>query len=108
MLETIITAVISVITALGGVELIKYRNTKKSAAKAAEWNVADSVYERHSKIMEEHDKKFQELRGQINTLQERVLEMTAEKDKLKFEIEVKSLQTCEVRGCKERKPPGAY
>jgi len=115
MLETVITVVATLVTALGGVELVKFLNTRKAArqvaatsAKSEEWNVAEKIYERHEGMLEAKSKKIEELYHEIGKLKEEKLTLTAEKNDLLLTNKMLLMQKCEVRGCANRKPPSEY
>lgn len=104
-METTIISVASIITALGGVEFVKFlfnrrQQSRKSEIEAAhsEFSLAkESISFLHEEMKKNHD--------EIMHLQQEVLELTRDKSKLEAEL---SLKLCEKRGCTMREPQTGY
>lgn len=123
--EIIITAG-SVITSLGGFELVKWIVNRKSNERVAEAN-ADSVelkndidefhflkerIEFKDKQLIEKEERFMKQTEHVMSLNKQLLEQTIENGKLQAEVSAlraeRKMKLCEVRSCGEREPQSGY
>lgn len=104
-METTLISIASVLTALGGVEFVKYFFSRSSHSKAVKIETArqefNFVKESILFLQEEMTRNHQE----IKRLQDLVLQLTREKGLLEGELQLKR---CERRKCLEREPQSGY
>lgn len=105
----------SFITAMGGIEFVKWwfnRNTyarkAKVGVKADEQSLYAKQIEWYEKRLAERDAKVDTIYRELRESQTRELGLIEEKNKLELEKQLLLYQKCEVRGCGSRKPPGDY
>jgi hypothetical protein len=121
-IETIIT----VIGALGGLELVKFlyqslanrktdRRREIASAEKEEVNVQSDeienlikLQEHHNKLIDAKDSKISELRDRIRDFRDKELEMARKMNEKDLEIQLMKIYKCEIRGCAQRKPPSDY
>lgn len=72
---------------------------------AAEWK---KCYEEERKVEEELDRKIDQLYKEKEQDRERIRDLQSKNVKLELENQALNFKKCEVRGCKERKPPSDY
>lgn len=72
---------------------------------AAEWK---ELYEKKEAKVHELDTKIDQLYVEKNEDRERIRDLQSKNVKLELENQALNFRKCEVRGCKERKPPGDY
>lgn len=104
-METTLISIASIVTAFGGIELIKYFANRRSIQKSAEIEAAHQEFNFAKEsiifLQEEMTRHHQE----IKQLQEQVLQLTREKGVLEGEL---SLKRCERRNCGNRQPQNGY
>ncbi len=104
-MESTLLSIASVVTAFGGIELIKYLANRRSHQKTAEIEAAHQEFNFAKEsilfLQEEMTKHHQE----IKQLQDQVLQLTREKGLLEGEL---SLKRCERRNCSSRQPQNGY
>lgn len=124
--STIITSAITMITALGGLEFLKWLWTRKSKARlaAAEANAAELKAEKDEyyllrerlQFMNEQiiakDKRYDEQTEFLRGIQMKLNEQITENGLLKAELaELKAeraMKLCQVRNCPNREPQSGY
>lgn len=72
---------------------------------AAEWK---ELYEKKEAKVHELDTKINQLYVEKNEDRERIRDLQSKNVKLELENQSLNFKKCEVRGCKERKPPSDY
>jgi chromosome segregation ATPase len=72
---------------------------------AAEWK---ELYEKKEAKVHELDTKIDQLYVEKNEDRERIRDLQSKNAKLELENQALNFKKCEVRGCKERKPPSDY
>lgn len=72
---------------------------------AAEWK---KCYEEERKVEEELNRKIDQLYKEKEQDRERIRDLQSKNVKLELENQALNFKKCEVRGCKERKPPSDY
>lgn len=72
---------------------------------AAEWK---ELYEKKEAKAHELDTKIDQLYVEKNEDRERIRDLQSKNVKLELENQALNFKKCEVRGCKERKPPSDY
>lgn len=72
---------------------------------AAEWK---ELYEKKDAKVHELDTKIDQLYVEKNEDRERIRDLQSKNVKLELENQSLNFKKCEVRGCKERKPPSDY
>ena len=72
---------------------------------AAEWK---ELYEKKEAKVHELDIKIDQLYLEKNEDRERIRDLQAKNAKLELENQALNFKKCEVRGCKDRKPPSNY
>lgn len=72
---------------------------------AAEWK---ELYEKKEAKVHELDTKIGQLYVEKNEDRERIRDLQSKNVKLELENQSLNFKKCEVRGCKERKPPSDY
>ena len=72
---------------------------------AAEWK---ELYEKREAKVHELDTKIDQLYVEKNEDRERIRDLQSKNVKLELENQALNFKKCEVRGCKERKPPSDY
>lgn len=72
---------------------------------AAEWK---ELYEKKEAKIHELDTKIDQLYVEKNEDRERIRDLQSKNVKLELENQSLNFKKCEVRGCKERKPPSDY
>lgn len=72
---------------------------------AAEWK---ELYEKKEAKVHELDTKIDQLYVEKNEDRERIRDLQSKNVKLELENQALNFKKCEVRGCKERKPPSDY
>lgn len=72
---------------------------------AAEWK---DLYEKKEAKVHELDTKIDQLYVEKNEDRERIRDLQSKNVKLELENQSLNFKKCEVRGCKERKPPSDY
>ena len=72
---------------------------------AAEWK---ELYEKKEAKVHELDTKIDQLYVEKNEDRERIRDLQSKNVKLELENQALNFKKCEVRGCKERKPPSGY
>lgn len=72
---------------------------------AAEWK---ELYEKKEAKVHELDTKIDQLYVEKNEDRERIRDLRSKNVKLELENQALNFKKCEVRGCKERKPPSDY
>lgn len=72
---------------------------------AAEWK---ELYEKKEAKVHELDTKIDQLYVEKNEDRERIRDLQSKNVKLELENQSLNFKKCEVRGCKERKPPSDY
>lgn len=109
------STIIMIIGALGGLEFFKwvvnrkaYARKENANAKDAELNVHEKQIERYETRLATRDAKVDAIYKELREEQKRNLDLIEKVNKLEFDIEVLTLQKCEVRGCPKRQPPGVY
>lgn len=123
---TIITSVVSLLAALGGLEFLKWLWTRKSKARmaAAEADAAELKAEKDEyyllrerlQFMDERiiakDKRYDEQTEFLRGIQIKLNEQITENGLLKAEIaELKAeraMKLCQVRNCQKREPQSGY
>lgn len=123
---TIITSVVSLLVALGGLELLKWWWTRKSKARiaAAEADAAELKAEKDEyyllrerlQFMDERiiakDKRYDEQTEFLRGIQIKLNEQITENGLLKAELaELKAeraMKLCQVRNCTKREPQSGY
>lgn len=121
-----ITTVVTVVTALGGFEGVKWLINRKSNARMAQASAEASelkneVDEFHflrerleykDKVLMEKEQRFVEQTELVRQLNRQLLDATIENGKLQAEISrlnaERAMKLCERRGCKERQPQSGY
>lgn len=71
----------------------------------AEWK---ELYEKKEAKVHELDTKIDQLYVEKNEDRERIRDLQSKNVKLELENQALNFKKCEVRGCKERKPPSDY
>ena len=72
---------------------------------AAEWK---KCYEEERKVEEELNRKIDQLYKEKEQDRERIRDLQSKNVKLELENQALNFKKCEVRGCKDRKPPSDY
>lgn len=72
---------------------------------AAEWK---ELYEKKEAKVHELDTKIDQLYVEKNEDRERIRDLQSKNAKLELENQALNFKKCEVRGCKDRKPPSDY
>lgn len=72
---------------------------------AAEWK---ELYEKKEAKVHELDTKIDQLYVEKNEDREHIRDLQSKNVKLELENQALNFKKCEVRGCKERKPPSDY
>ena len=72
---------------------------------AAEWK---ELYEKKEAKVHELDTKIDQLYVEKNEDRERIRDLQSKNVKIELENQSLNFKKCEVRGCKERKPPSDY
>lgn len=72
---------------------------------ASEWK---ELYEKKEAKVHELDIKIDQLYLEKNEDRERIRDLQAKNAKLELENQALNFKKCEVRGCKDRKPPSNY
>lgn len=72
---------------------------------ASEWK---ELYEKEEAEVHELDIKIDQLYLEKNEDRERIRDLQAKNAKLELENQALNFKKCEVRGCKDRKPPSNY
>lgn len=72
---------------------------------AAEWK---ELYEKKEAKVHELDTKIDQLYVEKNEDRKRIRDLQSKNVKLELENQALNFKKCEVRGCKERKPPSDY
>lgn len=72
---------------------------------AVEWK---KCYEEERKVEEELNRKIDQLYKEKEQDRERIRDLQSKNVKLELENQALNFKKCEVRGCKERKPPSDY
>ena len=72
---------------------------------AAEWK---KCYEEERKVEEELNRQIDQLYKEKEQDRERIRDLQSKNVKLELENQALNFKKCEVRGCKERKPPSDY
>ena len=72
---------------------------------AAEWK---ELYEKKEAKVHELDTRIDQLYVEKNEDRERIRDLQSKNVKLELENQALNFKKCEVRGCKERKPPSDY
>ena len=72
---------------------------------AAEWK---ELYEKKEAKVHELDTKIDQLYVEKDEDRERIRDLQSKNVKLELENQALNFKKCEVRGCKERKPPSDY
>ena len=72
---------------------------------ASEWK---ELYEKKEAKVHELDIKIDQLYLEKNEDRERIRDLQAKNAKLELENQALNFKKCEVRGCKDRKPPSKY
>lgn len=72
---------------------------------AAEWK---ELYEKKEAKVHELDTKIDQLYVEKNEDRDRIRDLQSKNVKLELENQALNFKKCEVRGCKERKPPSDY
>ena len=124
--STIITSAITMITALGGLEFLKWLWTRKSKARlaAAEANAAESKAEKEEyyllrerlefmdKQMIEKEQRFNEQTNLLRDTNRQLLEQIKENGLLSAKIasleSERAMKLCQVRNCAKREPQSGY
>jgi Ulp1 family protease len=111
MVETAIT----VLGALGGFEFIKYLINRKTEKRKSDSEADNNDIVNIIQLTNHHDTRIKEKEEKIDSLYIRirdynaqVLDLTKQLNEKDLEIQLIKIQKCEVRGCKERKPPSGY
>ncbi|MCD8286206.1 MAG: hypothetical protein LUD50_03150 [Clostridia bacterium] len=110
--QEIVTALVAVMTALGGWEAIKYLINRKSNARknnaeasGAEFAVLKEMVEFLSKQLAEKEERFADQTQRLRDTQSDLMKVTREK----AELELKEQRYhCEVAHCPNRQPPNGY
>lgn len=109
------TIIAAIIASLGGREFFTwlanrkaYARKENASAKDAELSVHEKQIERYEQRLAQRDAKVDAIYKELREEQKRNLDLIEKVNKLEFDIEVLTLQKCEVRGCPDRKPPGVY
>mgnify|MGYP000348694086 CR=1 FL=1 len=100
---------------IGAFQFYDSKKRKEAAAKkaeaenitqyAAEWK---ELYEKKEAKVHELDTKIDQLYVEKNEDRERIRDLQSKNVKLELENQSLNFKKCEVRGCKERKPPSDY
>jgi peptidoglycan hydrolase CwlO-like protein len=109
------TIIAAIIASLGGREFFNwlanrkaYARKENASAKDAELSVHEKQIERYEQRLAQRDAKVDAIYRELREEQKRNLELIEKVNKLELDIEVQSLQKCEIRGCEKRQPPSAY
>lgn len=109
------TIIAAIVASLGGREFFTwlanrkaYARKENASAKDAELSVHEKQIERYEQRLAQRDAKVDAIYKELREEQKRNLDLIEKVNKLEFDIEVLTLQKCEVRGCANRKPPGIY
>lgn len=109
------STIITIIGALGGLEFFKWMVNRKAYARKENANAEDAELNVHEKQMERYEQRLAQRDAKVDAIykelreeQKRNLDLIEKVNKLEFDIEVLTLQKCEVRGCPKRQPPGIY
>lgn len=112
MTTQIITTIITLLTALGGWEAVKWFLTRKSNTRLAEAKADDSEFAVLAKTniflqeqLAKKEERFAEQTELVRTLTTENLALTAKVSRLETE---RSMKLCEVRGCQSRQPQSGY
>lgn len=121
-----ITTIITVVTALGGFEAVKWLINRKSNARMAQASAEASELkndvdefrflrerlEFKDKELMEKEKRFVEQTELVRQLNRQLLDATIENGKLQAEISrlnaERAMKLCERRGCAQRQPQSGY
>lgn len=111
-ITTIITIISSVLTTLGGAELVKWLLNRKanSRIKEAEADISEFTVLRDTMIfleqqLKEKEERFAEQTGVVRKLNAENLELTRKTAMLETE---RGLKLCERRNCSQRQPQSGY
>ena len=109
------TLIISFISALGGLELVKYlfvrkANKRKASAEAdtLDLNNRQDEAQRLDERLKERDHKIDTLYLELRTEQQKNIDLIHETYKLQMKISLSEIMKCDVRGCVKRTPPSEY
>lgn len=109
------SAIATIIGALGGLEFVKwlvngrtYARKENASARDAELAVHEKQIDRYEQRLAQRDAKVDAIYKELREVQARELEHIKEINRLKFEVDLRELQKCEVRGCDKRRPPSSY
>lgn len=94
MIETIIT----VVTALGGLELIKYLHTRRASKRTANASAADKEFDHLTKTNIWLETQLEDKTKHIREMNEQIIDLTKEL----------AVKRCEVQKCPKRQPPNGY
>ena len=109
------TIIAAIVASLGGREFFTwlanrkaYSRKENASAEEAELTVHEKQIERYEQRLATRDAKVDAIYKELREEQKRNLDLIEKVNKLEFDIEVLTLQKCEVRGCPKRQPPGVY
>ena len=109
------TLIISFISALGGLELVKYMfvrkaNKRKATAEAdtLDLNNRQDEAQRLDERLKGRDHKIDALYLEFREEQNKNINLTHENHKLQLKISLSEIKRCDVRGCVKRTPPSEY
>jgi GTP1/Obg family GTP-binding protein len=123
---TTIETIVTIVSALGGFELIKWFYTRKSKAKveeaeaevarikadADEYHLIRERLDLLNKDMIEKEKRFMEQTNHVRELNRQLIDKEVEIGNYKAEISAlkaeRQMKLCERRGCQQRQPQSGY
>lgn len=123
---SVLHTIITIIGALGGLELIKWLYTRKSKAKveeakaevarvradADEYHLIRERLDLLNKDMIEKEKRFMEQTNHVRELNRQLIDKEVEIGNYKAEISAlkaeRQMKLCQVRGCANRQPQSGY
>lgn len=109
------TIIAAIVASLGGREFFTwlanrkaYARKENASAKDAELSVHEKQIERYEQRLAQRDAKVDAIYKELREEQKRNLDLIEKVNALEFQVEIRELQKCEKRGCKDREPPGVY
>lgn len=112
---TVLATAATIISALGGLELVKWLFNRKNSDRKEKADIRDQEIDTHQKQIERYEKRLSERDLKVDAIyrelreeQKKNLELIETNNKLELDKELLQHQKCEVRGCQNRKPPGVY
>lgn len=114
-----LTDILALLTALGGFEAVKWlagtlinRKTNKRKEEAAALDLERSSERDHINYLEtrllQRDEKIDAIYHELRKEQAEKIKVIYEKHAVELELKEAGAKRCDVRGCKERRPPSDY